>query len=112
MDETRLAARGNAAMHVGVVHGSGGIHFLAVADSRTDMMLKLSDYVRSQAVHQLYARDAAVVADLLERAEADAAVRFYFDHVGERWDRETLTLDVVAIGRTRDSREGTWRSSR
>lgn len=95
-------------MHVGVVHGDGGIHFLAVSDTRAGMMLKVAEYVGSQASHQLYAGDAAVVADLLERREPDAAVRFYFEHVGARWDRETLTMDVVPIGRSEAKREGRW----
>lgn len=84
-------------LHVGVVHGMGAVHFVAAADTRAELVREVAGYVRAQAEHQLYPEDAAVVAALFERADEEAAVRYYFDRVGERWDREWLTADEVAL---------------
>lgn len=91
-------------MHVGIVHGASGIHFVAAADTQAALMREVAGYVRRQALVQLYPQETAAVEQLLERCEEEAAVRFYFERVGARWDREWLTEDVVPIARTRGAR--------
>ncbi len=87
-------------MHVGIVHGVSGIHFVAAADSHAALVREVAGYVRRQAEVQLYASDAAAVTELLERSDDAGAVRVYFDRVGARWDREWLTSDVVPVARS------------
>ena len=91
-------------LHVAIVHGVDGIHYVAAADSAALLTTELALYVERQAGMQLYAEDARSVMQMLSGGEADRAVRFYFDRVGVRWDREWLTKDVVTVARGRSGR--------
>jgi len=91
-------------LHVAIVHGVDGIHYVAAADSAAVLTTELALYVERQAGMQLYAEDARAVRQMLSGGEADRAVRFYFDRVGVRWDREWLTKDVVTVARGRCGR--------
>jgi hypothetical protein len=84
---------------VGIVHGERCVHFVAVAETRAALHGRIAEYIRSHADTQLYAEDARIVSQLLERAEVQRAIRYYFDRVGDRWDREWLneaTVDMAA----------------
>lgn len=83
-------------LHVAIVYGVRHIHFVAVAESREALLARIAEYVRGQAETQLYAEDAWVLRRLLERENVEPAIRFYFEHVGERWDREWLDEGTVA----------------
>lgn len=82
-------------VHVAVVHGERRINLVAVAESRSALTARLAGYVRANAGLQLYPREARLVVDLLDRGAADGAVRFYFERVGRRWDREWLHTEVI-----------------
>ena len=84
-------------MHVAVVHGKDGVHFVAAAETRAALVHQVAAYVRDQADLQLYARDVAILTDMLQRRDEEGAVRFYFQRVGQRWDREWLKSEVVVV---------------
>jgi hypothetical protein len=93
------ASNGSASagiLHVAIVYGIRHIHFVAVAESRDALRLRIADYVRSQAETQLYEEDTWVLSRLLERENLEPAIRYYFEHVGERWDREWLDEGTVS----------------
>lgn len=60
-------------------------------------MERLAEYVRRQADLQLFAEDARLVAEMLSQCTTEAAVRFYFERVGERWDQEWLDEGTVPV---------------
>lgn len=94
-------------MHVAVVHGTGGVHYVAAAQTRAALVRQVAGYVRDQADLQLYARDVAILTDMLQRQDEEGAVRFYFQRVGQRWDREWLKSEVVPVAVERERRA--WR---
>lgn len=96
-DEPRAAAP--PAVHVGIVRGAGGINFMAAAETRGALMRRLARYARSRADMQLYDEDARTLGRLVSAGSAEAAVRFYFERVGERWDREWLDEGTVPVAR-------------
>jgi hypothetical protein len=93
--ETRSPSAG--VLHVAVVHGAQRIHFVAVAEGRAAVLRRIADYVRRQADTQLYPEDSRVLARLLAHEQVEPAIRFYFDRVGHRWDREWLDERAVAV---------------
>lgn len=95
---SKNGAAADRVLHIGVVHGVRSVNFVAAAETRAGMLEHLAAYVRATAEVQLYADDAAWLAALVETRDLEAAVGFYFDRVGERWDPEWLdecTLPVV-----------------
>ena len=97
------AGRAGAELFVAVVHGTDGVRFAEVADSRPRLVRRLADYVRRRAMHQLSANHARHVRGLLARGELEAAVEVYFRLVGERWDEEWLVTAAVAREVQRDA---------
>ena len=93
----RRTEEAGAEMHVAVVHGKDGVHYVAAAHTRAALVKRVADYVRAQADLQLYARDVAILTDMLQRGDHEGGVRFYFQRVGQRWDREWLKAETVAV---------------
>lgn len=81
--------------HVAVVHGEQRVHSIMAAATAEDLTERVAEYVRANAPQQLYALDRARVSALLASGATQAAIRYYFDRVGRKWDREWLHLDVV-----------------
>lgn len=81
--------------YVAVVHGEQRIHSIMAAGTAEELTERVADYVRENARVQLYASEAERVLGLLAAGAVDPAVRFYFDRVGRKWDREWLHVDVV-----------------
>lgn len=81
---------------VAVVHAPDGIRLAAVADSRAELVRRLTEYVRRRAVHVLHTEHARHVRALLARGELEVAVEAYFRLVGERWEEEWLVTAVLA----------------
>lgn len=80
---------------VAVVHGEQRIHSIMAAPTAAELTERVADYVRENARVQLYASEAERVTAMLAAGATDAAVRYYFDRVGRKWDREWLHVDVV-----------------
>jgi hypothetical protein len=86
-----------AQIFVAVIHGRRYVHHVVVASSRSMLIRGLGRYVRDHARIQLRAEDSAKVEDLLIRGEAEHAVAFYMDRVGDRWDEEWLYIHTTAL---------------
>ena len=80
---------------VAVVHAADGVRFATAADSRTELVRRLAEYVARRAAHVLHAEHARHVRGLLARGEPEAAVEAYFGLVGERWDDEWLVTAAL-----------------
>lgn len=91
-------------LHVAIVHGVDGIHYVVAADSAAALTSEIALYVERESGVQLYPEDARAVMRMLADGEDEKAVRFYFERVGARWDREWLTKDVVTVARGRSGR--------
>jgi hypothetical protein len=94
-----------ARVHLGIVHGADGIHFVAAGETRDALLQRLAGYVWSHADLELYPDDARRLDRLLKTGAAEDAVRFYFDRVGQKWDREWLVEGVMPVAEHR-SRPG------
>jgi hypothetical protein len=84
-------------MYVGIIHGVRSIDFVAAAENRPGMLGRIAEYVRGQADVQLYGPDARLLDALLQREGVEAAIRFYFERVGEKWDRQWLEVVRVPV---------------
>lgn len=82
-------------IHVAAVFSAGGVHFLTAAPSASELNMQLAGYVEQQVEWSLQDNDAGQVRNLLHAGEFGEAVRFYFERVGERWEKESLRLEVV-----------------
>lgn len=94
----------NATTFVSVVWAIDGPRFAAVAATEDDCLAQICRYVAEQAPWQLWPPSAGRVATLLAAGDQAAAVREYFNHVGERWDAEWLTTARLGVGPT----SGAW----
>ena len=83
---------------VAVVHAADGVRFLAVTDSRRELVHQLAEYARQRANHALRPDHARHLRGLLARGELEAAVEVYFGLVGKRWDEEWLVTSVLRTG--------------
>jgi hypothetical protein len=90
-----------ARVHIGIVHGADGIHFVAAGETRDALVQRLAGYVWSRADLELYPDDARRLGRLLKAGAAEDAVRFYFDRVGRKWDREWLVEGVMPVAEHR-----------
>lgn len=83
-----------------IVHDPDGVRFLATAEGGDILLAQLADYVRGRCDDMLWADEAREVHRLFDEGELGAGVALYFDHTGERWDRERLTLLTPRAGRS------------
>jgi hypothetical protein len=90
-----------ARVHLGIVHGADGIHFVAAGESRDALLQRLAGYVWSRADLELYPDDARRLGRLLKTGAAEDAVRFYFERVGRKWDREWLVEGIMPVAEHR-----------
>lgn len=90
-------------LFVAVVHSLDGVRFVAAADSRRELVMRLAEYVRQWGDHVLHQEHARHLRSLLARGEMEAAVELYFGLVGERWDDEWLVTTVVTTGARREA---------
>ena len=81
-----------APLHVGVVTGGSETVWVGVAPTREALVAELAAFLLPRVPYQLYDGPASRFRRLLEAAEPERAVQLYFEHVGERWDREELTV--------------------
>jgi hypothetical protein len=115
------SVRRASALHVAVVHSADGPSFTTVAASRASLIERLAAYVHDHAEDRLWPGDAARVCTLLESDAAEAAIEFYFDRVGSRWDDEWLVTTIVdpaamsaspRIGGVASADDASWRQAR
>ncbi len=95
--EPSLALASDTEVAVAIVHAADGVRHLVAARSADELFGELADYVRRHAPKQLFPSGAKRVLGLLERGNADGAVRLYFALAGRRWDEERLTLRNVEL---------------
>lgn len=88
-------ARGPASGFVGVVHGPGGVHFIAVAQQLDELWPRLSAHVRAWAPFQLNPETEEEVWGALTPGDDVAAVKLYFSQPG-RWEPEVLLVHALA----------------
>jgi hypothetical protein len=84
-------------LYVGIIHGVRSIHFVAAAENQPGMLGRIAEYVRAQADVQLYGSDARLLDALLQGEGVESAIRFYFERVGEKWDRQWLEVVRVPV---------------
>ena len=84
-----------------IVHSADGIRFVTTGVSSDTVMSRLADYVRDRCDDVLWADAASEVRAMLSIGDLNAAVRLYFERVGERWDDERLELATVGHDRAR-----------
>jgi hypothetical protein len=75
-----------------VVCAADGVRFVAVGDHLADLIGQLADYVRARCDDALWPSAAQQVRTLMDDGLPCAAIHLYFSRVGDRWDREYLTL--------------------
>jgi hypothetical protein len=95
-------------IHVAAVFSAGGVHFLTAAPSASELNMKLAGYVEQQVEWSLQDDDARQVRNLLHAGEFGEAVRLYFERVGERWEKESLRVEVVPAGANGTDHHGRW----
>lgn len=86
-------------LYIAVVHAHDAVLFLA-AGRRSDLVLRLADWVVEQAPIHLWEDDADALGALLAHGDADGAVELYFRALEEpaariRWERQWLVLEGV-----------------
>ena len=95
--------RGGQTLHVAVVYGVNDVRYVTAAESRAELAVRLANYVRRHAGHQLSPGDARRLRRLLAARLFEAAVEHYFARVGRRWDEERLVVEAVDLERVPDA---------
>lgn len=76
---------------------TGAIRLIEVAPSRERLYAKLARYVSREAEVRLCREMARRVRGLVDAGKREAAIALYFGAVGERWDEECLSVDVLPL---------------
>lgn len=94
----------SARVYVSIICAIDGARFATVAASEQECLSQIASYVADQAARQLRPPSAARVYEFLAAGDAAAAVAEYFQHTGERWDREWLVTTSLDL----DPRSAAW----
>lgn len=84
--------RASVGSYTATVTGTDGVLFVAASSSASALEASIADYVRARCDDVLWPADAAEVRALFAAGDVDAAIAWYFAHVGARWDDERLEL--------------------
>jgi hypothetical protein len=95
-------------LRLGIVHGHGRVLFVAAGESEHVLHRLLAGYVAERSAVQLHPESEQRVRLLLDGGSPGEAVRCYFERVGERWDRESLTIVEVVPGAGRALEGAGW----
>jgi len=87
-------------LHVAVVYAKDGIRLLTASHSARIVSERVAACIAIQAEALLWPADAQQVHSLLEIGRTEEAIAWYFDRVGERWEREYLHREEVDAGRS------------
>jgi hypothetical protein len=85
------------AVHVAAVIGGGEVRFLTAAPTRASLMELLAGYVLQHADGMLRPDAVLELRRLISAGRTAEAVRFYFERVGERWEKEYLCCETILL---------------
>jgi hypothetical protein len=94
-EQRRAEGKQPMMIHVAAVSSADGVHFLTAAHSAELLTAKLVEYVKQQVEWSLQFEEVTEFYRLLDSGEPEDAVRYYFERVGGRWGKESLSLEVV-----------------
>jgi hypothetical protein len=81
-----------------VVRAADGVRFVTVGHCLDEIATALVAYIHGRCDDMLWPHAASAVHLLIEARRSFAAIATYFDHVGERWDEESLELSLSSAG--------------
>lgn len=87
----------NIPVYVATVHTGHSVCHVTADTTVAGLTDRLGEYVRQHAVYQLWPEDTEHAMDLLSAGSPGEAVDFYFEKVGERWDRERLVVTFLEL---------------
>jgi hypothetical protein len=82
---------------VAAVIGGGEVRFLTAAPTRASLMELLAGYVLQHADGMLRPDAVLELRRLISAGRTAEAVRFYFERVGERWEKEYLCCETILL---------------
>jgi hypothetical protein len=99
-----MAIDASAAKFTATVRAADGVRFVAASRCAHEIARALVEYVRARCDDVLWPEPARDVHALIAAHQSCAAIATYFEHVGERWDEESLELSLSSD----DLEDGEW----
>jgi hypothetical protein len=94
----RMAIDAPGAKFTATVRAADGVRFVIVSPCAHEIARSLVEYVRARCDDVLWPEPARDVHALIAAHQSYAAIAAYFEHVGERWDEESLELSLISGG--------------
>lgn len=94
ISESQMIAATSQTRYTAEVRAPDGVRFSATAHCPDTLSSLIVDYIGERCDHVLWPHDAREVRALIGQNRRDAAIALYFERVGQRWDEESLELEL------------------